>query len=204
MIISDYAESNNTATDYFQSNINKGSTTQKLAANFGIAYASISDDPKKSISILEMLMKTYPGKISFVVTYAKALQANKQGKLAIQTLEQLLARNPDNYSATDTLIEIYLQNDLIENAERLLLKLTHSQAENPRVWYLLAETHGLAGHIVDLHLARAEYFYLSNRLSPAIEQLGLALKKNRNNEQLTARIQKRMNELYELKNNPIF
>jgi predicted Zn-dependent protease len=71
------------------------------------------------------------------------------------------------------------------------------------VWYQLAEAHGLAGHIVELHIARAEYFYLTNRLETALEQLNLALKKNKV-EAITAKIQKRMDELYKLKENPVF
>ena len=54
-----------------------------------------------------------------------------------------------------------------------------------------------------IHIARAEYFYLTNRLETALEQLNLALKKNKI-EAVTAKIQKRMDELYKLKENPVF
>jgi predicted Zn-dependent protease len=203
MIISDYADSEKTAVEYFNAIIEKGNTTQIQAAQFGLAYASLKSKPERSISLLKALIEKHPNKISVISIYAKALQSNGDTKLAIKTLETLLKRNPGNYSVTDTLADIYLQNNLIKQSEGLLVKLSKTESKNPRVWYQLAEVHGLAGNIVDLHLARAEYFFLNNRLELAIEQLSFALKKS-NLEQLTARIQKRMDELYELKNNPAF
>ena len=70
------------------------------------------------------------------------------------------------------------------------------------IWYQLAEAHGLAGNIVELHIARAEYYFLTNRTDTAIEQLNLALKKNKV-ETITAKIQERMNELYKIKHDPL-
>ena len=203
IIISDYAESTSRAISHFNSIIKKGNTSQVQAAKFGLAYASIDSNPERSIALIKELLQAFPNKISLNITYAKALQKNKQKKLAIKTLERLLERNPNNYSVSYTLSEMYLQNDRIDSSEKLLLELSRSQNENPKVWYLLAEVHGLAGHIVDLHMARAEFFYLTNRLDKSIAQLKLAMQKNTANNLVIARIQKRMDELLILKNQPI-
>ena len=204
MITTDYAESPQAAIDHFNSIITKGNSTQILAAKFGLAYASLKLSPKTALKILDELLLTFPNKISLRVVYAKALHENKQSDLAIHMLETLLKRNPGNYSVSDALAELYLQNDFIEASEKLLSDLIRVQHENPRIWYLLAEANGLAGHIVDLHQSRAEYFFLGNQFDKALDQLRLALQKNRKNEQKTALIQERINEIAKIKANPVF
>lgn len=203
IVMTDYAESPQKAKLYFQSILSKGNSSQIDAAKFGLAYSQISTDPELALSLLDELLIKYPGKITLQIVKAKALQENNQSKLAIQNLENLLTRNPQNYPIADGLAQLYLKNDLIDAYEKALVKLSRLQEENPKVWYQLAEAHGLAGHIVELHIARAEYFYLTNRLETALEQLNLALKKNKI-EAITAKIQKRMDELYKLKANPVF
>jgi len=204
MVISDFSTSKYDAIKHFEAIINKGNSAQILAAQFGLAYASLKTDPKLSMKILDELLIRFPYKISLKIVYAKALHENKQSKLAMSTLEDLLSRNPENYSISDALAELYMQNDLIEESEKLLIKMIRTQPENPRIWYLLAEANGLAGHIVDLHQSRAEFFFLSNQFDKALDQLRLALQKIKTNEQKTASIHERMNEINELKENPAF
>ncbi len=203
IVMTDYSESPQKAKSYFESIITKGSTSQIDAAKFGLAYSQLVTEPESSLLILDGLLKKYPGKITLQIIQAKALQENNQSKKAIQSLETLLARNPKNYPIADALAQLYLKNDLIDLYEQALVKISRIQEENPKVWYQLAEAHGLAGHIVELHIARAEYFYLTNRIETALEQLNLALKKNKV-EAITAKIQKRMDEFYKLKANPVF
>jgi len=194
-----YAESDRAAIDYFNSIIEKGNSTQIHAAKFGLAYASLKHAPKKAIELLNDLIKIYPNQISLQVTLADAIHHAGNSQVAVNTLKALLKRNPDNYPISDTLARIYLEMDQIMESEQLLKKLTRTQPLNPRIWYLLAEANGLAGNIDDLHLARAEFFFLTNRLDDAIQQLRFALKKSHQNPQQTALIQKRMDELFLIK-----
>lgn len=203
IVMTDYSESPLKSKAYFESIISKGSTAQFDSAKFGLAYSQIVTNPEAALILLDDLIKKYPGKITLQIIQARALHENKQSKQAMQNLEALLARNPKNYPIADTLAQIYLKNDLIALYEQALVKLSRIQEENPRIWYQLAEAHGLAGNIVELHMARAEYFYLTNRLETALEQLNLALKKNKV-ETITTIIQKRMSEFYHLKANPVF
>lgn len=204
IIISQYAESKNSASDYFNSIIKQGNTNQVDAANFGLAYAQLQSSPAVSIKILKNLIANDPNRISFIVTYAKALNYNKQSKLAITTLQSALERNPDNYPILDTLAEIYLANDLIQESEESLKKLVRKYPLNTRLWYALAEVHGLAGNIVSLHQARAEYFFLTNHMDNAIKQLKLAMQKSKDNQQNSSLIQERLDEIYWVQKNPVF
>ena len=203
IVMTDYAESPQKAKLYFQSILTKGNSQSIDATKFGLAYSQVDTAPEEAITILNELLERYPGKITLRIVYAFALQANTQSKEAIEILEEALLRNPKNYPIADALAQIYLKNDLISNYEKILVKLSRLYDENPKIWYQLAEAHGLAGNIVELHIARAEYYFLTNRIDTALEQLNLALRKNKV-EVITAKIQKRMDELYTVKQNPLF
>lgn len=203
IVMTDYSESSTKAKLFFESQLDKGNQTQMDAAKFGLGYSLLSVEPERALVTFNELAAKYPNKISIQIMQAKALQENDQPNQAIKNLELLLSRNPQNYPIADALGQLYLKNDQINAYEQLLIKLSRSKEENPKVWYQLAEAHGLAGHIVELHIARAEYFYLTNRIETALEQLNLALRKNKV-ENLTAKIQKRMDEFFKLKENPVF
>lgn len=203
IILSDYAESKTKAKNYFQSLINKEKTSSLAAAKFGLAYALIDSDPEQSLLILNKLIEAYPDIIALSIYKAIAHFRHEQKAQALEQLEELLKRNPNNYPIMDTLASLYLEDNKIKKSELILKQLSRLKPEHPKVWFNLAELNGLAGNIADLHLARAEYFYLNNRLEEAIEQLGLARKKSSSGRQ-TALIDQRMSELYNLKKNPPF
>ena len=203
IIMTDYAESPQKAKYYFESILAKGNSQNIDAAKFGLAYSQYEITPKESLALMDELLTKYPKKITFQIIQALSFHENKQGDKAVQILEEALQRNPKNYPIADALAQVYLKNDMINKYEKILIKLSRLYDENAKIWYQLAEAHGLAGHIVDLHIARAEYYFLTNRIDTALEQLNLALKKNKV-EAITAKIQKRMDELYKIKQNPLF
>ena len=67
------------------------------------------------------------------------------------------------------------------------------------MWYALAETHGLAGNIVDVHRARAEYFILNGALDRAERQLGYALDLADGNFHTSASVQARIADIQEMR-----
>jgi predicted Zn-dependent protease len=193
------AEQKSRAVTQFESILKLGNSIQIDAAKFGLAYAWLDSEPEQSLALLEALLVTYPMQISIGVTYGQAL-ANVEGAGAgITYLERMLERNPDNYPVSSALADLYLKADRIDAAEDLLKKMTRQLPENVNLWYRLAETHGLAGHIVDLHIARAEYFVRTNAMDPALEQLRLASSKAQAQTLVLARIHQRMEEIQKLK-----
>ena len=55
-----------------------------------------------------------------------------------------------------------------------MLESQSKRAHKIRMWFLLAETAGLASNVTGVHLARAEYFYLHGALHRAIQHLEYA------------------------------
>ena len=60
---------------------------------------------------------------------------------------------------------------------------------------MLAETNGLAGDILNLHHARAEFFLLRGNFSQARQHLKQALNLSRDNYQTIARIKQRVRDI---------
>ena len=80
-------------------------------------------------------------------------------------------------------------------------KLQQLAAERPSqadIWFLLAEAHGLAGNIVALHTARAEFFMLRGNFSQAKYHLNYALKITGDDFKQAARIKQRLRYVYSL------
>jgi predicted Zn-dependent protease len=72
---------------------------------------------------------------------------------------------------------------------------TRSVGPDPQVWYELAESHGLAGRIIDVHRARAEYFILNGALDQAEHQLGYALDLASGDFHTSASVQARITDI---------
>lgn len=84
--------------------------------------------------------------------------------------------------------------------EALLAEHVKRQPHNSYVWYLLAEAHGLAGHILDVHKARAEYFILLGIFNKAEIQLRNALRLTEDKDfQARARLEQRLIEVRKMK-----
>lgn len=199
IVYAEYAENENRAVTQFESILKHGNSIQIDAAKFGLAYAYLKTAPQKSLALLEELLKTYPTQISIGITHAQTLARVSNAAKGIAELEKMLARNPGNYPVSSTLADLYMDANRIQEAEKMLKLLTQKYPDNSRLWYKLAELHGLAGNIVDLHMARAEYFTLVNNLDDAIEQLQVAATKSKHQSLIQARIHRRIQELEQIK-----
>jgi predicted Zn-dependent protease len=92
--------------------------------------------------------------------------------------------------------EALVADEQFEAAEKVLLRQSIVNKHDVDVWYDLAEVSGLAGNIVGVHLARAEFFTLHGAYQRAIQHLEYARRlTSRKNEQLHARLDQRITDL---------
>ena len=84
-------------------------------------------------------------------------------------------------------------------AQALLSKHVERRPKDDYVWYLLAEVHGLAGNIYQVHIARAEYFLLNGLYDKAIIQLKNAQKLVENDKYELSRLDIRLKEARKLR-----
>ena len=152
-------------------------TQNSDAANYGLALAYIKlGEHAKAGKILDDLIEANPFLLTFRHTDIELDIARRDYAAALDKLNQLLARNPNNYPLTRLKSEALWQAHRYEDAGEVLTALSRMRPEDPMVWYQLAEVRGLAGNISGVHQARAEYFILVGAFGKARDQLSLAVK----------------------------
>ena len=173
---------------------------QKTARQYGLVLAlTRANRLQEATSYLLPLLAEYPGKIAFVLARTDINVAAENYLAAIALLKEHLKLNPDNYPLTMQYAEVLLKLNRPLEAEELLERLTATRPGDVELWYLLAETYGLANNIPGVHQARAEFFVLVGNLDQAVEQLGFALPLVADNFQITARITERLQEIHKLR-----
>jgi predicted Zn-dependent protease len=171
------------------------------ATHYGLALAlQQSGDLSAARKQINVLRKTKPGEIAYVVALADIDIADGQYQKAIDMLEKGLSLIPNNHPITMTLSNAYLKSNQPHRAEALLQQHSKDHPRDPYLWFLLAETHGLAGNIVGVHQARAEYFILNGLLDKAKKQLSYALPMVESNHLTTSKIETRMAQIDQMKN----
>ena len=152
-------------------------TQNSDAANYGLALAYIKlGEHANAGKILDDLIEANPFLLTFRHTDIELDIARQNYAAALGKLNELLARNPNNYPLTRLKSEALWQAHRYEDAGEVLTALSRIRPEDPMVWYQLAEVRGLAGNISGVHQARAEYFILVGAFGKARDQLSLAVK----------------------------
>ncbi len=190
-----YAASPQTAVKQFEKEVRDD--PENLALRYGLAMAlSANERHDEAIALNDQLYSSNPHNILYAASYADVL--TKAGKIdqALQLLARELALNPDNPPLATLYAEALVADEQFEAAEKVLLRQSIVNKHDVDVWYDLAEVSGLAGNIVGVHLARAEFFTLHGAYQRAIQHLEYARRlTSRKNEQLHARLDQRITDL---------
>lgn len=176
-----------------------GEPLKRAGSQYGLALAlseaERTDEAMKNVRELEV---KYPGKIALTVAEANVDSRAGRYDQADAILKAAVGIAPENYPLTMTYADTLVKAGKAAQAEKLLLPLTTKRPLDVDLWYLLAETYGLANNIVGVHEARAEYFVLVGNMKQAITQLGYALPLVKDNFQQTAKIRTRIEEIYKM------
>lgn len=100
--------------------------------------------------------------------------ARDQLDAAQNEISSLLKLFPDNYPANALYVELLLRQGQTSHAVAVLRKLVEQRPTDSNLWYNLAETQGLAGNTLEVHLARIEYFMLTGNVDLALRQIKFA------------------------------
>lgn len=175
-VIVDSERNAHVAVKRFRDEVN-GNTLTPLAAQYGLVLALTQagnvDEARKELSTLAPML---PRDIVMNIAQADIEVAAGNLDKAIGLLTSLLKRHPSSHPLNIRLAELLMKAGKYSLCESLLSKHVKRQPQNSYVWYLLAEVHGLAGHILEVHKARAEYFMLLGIYKKAEIQLKNALK----------------------------
>lgn len=190
-----YAESPAGAVAVFEKALREN--PEDMAAEYGLALALGKTGQKgETLAITESLLGTDPQKILYVGAHAESLIDAGKPDQAAHLLSHHLVLTPDN----TPLSVLYARALSTDNRHREAQAVLERQSlANPRdidIWYELAETAGLAGDVIAVHRARAEFFALHGGYSRAIQHLEYAQRLiSRSDERLRAQLDQRIMDL---------
>ncbi len=187
-----YEESPQKAIKRFQSELD-GQSVNQTASRYGLALAQIKaqqyDEGEKN---LLLLLKENPAQNSFLLALASSQLERGQTTEALTRIDAVLKNDPKLYPARLLQSKALRQNKNFTDAELVLQRLAVDRPDDAQVWYELAEARGLAGNILGVHLARAEFYILNGIFDKAKQQLGFAQKLAINNYVASEKIKQRL------------
>lgn len=125
-------------------------------------------------ALAEQLYKESPSNQLFGLLYADLLNIFGEPKSAQEVIRTYLNDRPESYSLNMALASSMIHASEFNAASEILRRQTQKRPNDSAVWYEFSETLGLAGEILELHKARAEYFMLVGAFDRAIRQLQFA------------------------------
>lgn len=170
------------------------------ASEYGLALALLADGQlQEAAKLIDQLYNEAPHQLAFAIAKVELLAA--QGKLeeALALGQQHLALSPTNYPLSVLTAKLLQEANQPAQAAQVLRRLVASgQPDTPNVWYALAETEGLAGNILQVYLARAEYYIRIGAFPQAQKNLHLAEPLLQGDMQALSRLQMRLRSIEQL------
>ncbi|MBR9912826.1 MAG: M48 family metallopeptidase [Gammaproteobacteria bacterium] len=174
----------------------RGESLSHDASRYGLTLAlTKSNQTERARETLAPLLRDYPDKPAFVIAQADIEAAAGNLEQALAIIKAGLQQQPQLHAYNVRYAELLMEAGRYALAEEVLLKHVRRVPKNDYVWYLLAEVHGLAGNILGVHEARAEYYLLNGVFDKAQQQLQNALKLTAGNYQKTAILQEKLKQV---------
>ena len=157
---------------------------------------SRAGDNDEALDTAKPLFAKHPDSLIYRATEAELLIAAGRYDDALEVLSAGLIVNPENKPLSILYADALSGAKRYREAEAVLLRQSVLNGDDIDIWYDLAETAGLAGDIVQVHLARAEYFAHVGNLQKSIQHLEYARGLiSDDNYRLTAMLDQRIRDL---------
>ena len=186
------------AAKRFRSQLKGADGTPPEAARYGLVLALIASEKlaeaRKELGALQKQSDHHLYKLAEL----DLLMAENNYEEATRLARKQLLFHPNDHALKTKLATIYTKAEKFQLANQQLTELSRQRPTDPQIWYQLAEVRGLAGDIVGLHRARAEFFILVGAFEMARDQLNHAAKLSRHDFQQNAVINEKLIQLAEL------
>lgn len=149
---------------------------------------------------LEPLLADDPQRIDYIVAAAEILLADNHYSEAITLLDKARQLNPDNYPLLVYGARAHILGNDAAGMIEPLEAAARERNDDVQLWRLLMDAYSSTRNSLGVHRAKAEVFFLNGNEEKALEQLKLAADEVKGNYPLTAKIQKRMREIEQSKN----
>ncbi len=180
------------AARVFKSELDKESLSPD-ASRYGWALAlTKASQFDAARDALAPLLEKDPERITYRIMQADIEIAAERYKSGLEILEAQLGKHTNSHPLIIRHAEALMKSGLYKQCAEILDRYSRKRSNDDYVWYLLAEVNGLAGNILGVHEARAEYFILNGVYDRAQIQLRNALKLTKDNAYRTALIEERL------------
>lgn len=188
------------AAKRFAQALNTPGKMSTITAQYGLVLALTQDKQiKEARKALDIFKANSSNTAIKVIAEADIAVAANNLPLAQALLKAALKVTPNNHALNVRYAEVLMEASEYKTCEKILLAHVKRHPSNAYVWYLLAEVHGLAGHILDVHKARAEYFILKGVYKKSEIQLRNALRLIDDDDfQAKAKVEQRLLDLKKL------
>lgn len=167
--------SKNPQADVFNYREKLAQAPDNAALKYALALAlSKTNEHDQALALMRELQGRISSRIFFQASLAELLIAAEELTAAQNLLAQQLNLYPDNFPLAMMYARALVADEQYDGAEIVLETQSKLRPTDTHIWFLLAETAGLASNITGVHLARAEYFYLHGALHRAIQHLEYA------------------------------
>ncbi|CAM3867496.1 M48 family metalloprotease [Parendozoicomonas haliclonae] len=169
-------QSPETARNRFAEELDSGRTVSELATRYALAQVQLNmQRPADAQKTLAPVASKQSGDIHIQILNNRIQFANGKRQQGITGMRELLKRNPGNFPISMALVDLLYNNGNYKEALEVLRTESQKRPKDPEIWYLIAETAGLAGDITGVHTARSEYFFLVGNMDDSIRHLEYAL-----------------------------
>ena len=189
------------AINRFESEL-RGFSPSAEGSRYGLVLSLTSNKEfEKADKALKPLLDLYPDQTTLIIAKSNIDAGNNKLDQSIKRIQTALKANPDSYALNTHYSRLLAQKNDYANSAKILNKLRETRPEDPFIWYHLAEIAGLAGDILTLHKARAEYFMLYGDFDSAENQLNNVLKKFSSDKAEVAIAKQRLEDIKQLRKN---
>ena len=193
------AETPGRAVSEFRAQLDEGRTNMPDAVRYGLVISLLAAG---QVDEAEAELRPLLGEdqsIAYTLAEVDIDLARGNEREAVAHLEQALQFTPNNLPLSAKYAEALNASRRHDDAQKVLESLAASRPEDAQVWFDLAETAGLAGDIIAVHRARAEFFQLHGSLQNALQHLRYALQLVENDFPMTARLNQRVQDIREMR-----
>ena len=186
----------------FQKELQSGRTASTISTQYALALLDLKlNNPKTARTALQPLLKQYGNNLFIQILHNNIEFALGNRETSIANIRNLLKQNPNNYPLIMALAEMLYQSGQYQEATKILRAESRKQPQNPLIWYMLAETAGLAKDIIGVHTARAEYFFQVGAMDESVRHLEYAIEQPNIPFSTKSALQERIKEVKAYKNN---
>ncbi|WP_111640341.1 M48 family metalloprotease [Marinimicrobium alkaliphilum] len=188
----------------FQSEL-EGERLSAEGSRYGLSLAHLrAGHPERAMEALEPLLAQDPDRLTYQLLKAEIqLEAGEEDE-ALALLNRLHENDNRHHAINMVYADALMRAGKHEESTRILERHSRVRSDDPHVWYLLAEVSGLAGDILQVHRARAEYFIAMGAYPQAMAQLRNAQRHTRDSDYLAALINERMRNVEDMQRSSRF